>query len=202
MVRIVVAAMAVIALILGSLVGCGPAPPEAAFLAIPPNSYIPEEVQFVDISQGNITTWQWDFDNDGVVDSDLQYPKHTYSNPGNYTVSLTVVGPDGNDTEIKLDYLEFIPCPHFADFIAEPTEMRGRNAIQFTDLSVTNAAMGNVTSWAWDFDSDGRIDSDEQNPAYIYTRNGLYSVTLTVITPECEDTLTRHEYIRITGCSG
>jgi PKD repeat protein len=202
MVKIVVAAMAVIALILGSLVGCGPAPPEAEFLAIPPNCYAPEEVQFTDLSQGNVSTWQWDFDNDGVVDSDLQYPKHTYSNPGNYTVSLTVVGPDGNDTEIKLDYLEFIPCPRFADFIAEPTEMSGRNAIEFTDLSVTNAAMGNVTSWAWDFTSDGTVDSTEQNPAYIYTRNGLFSVTLTVITPECEDTLTRHEYIRITGCSG
>jgi PKD repeat protein len=80
--------------------------------------------------------------------------------------------------------------------------MEGRHPIQFTDLSVTDAAMGHVTSWAWDFNSDGRIDSNEQNPTHTYTRNGLYSVTLTVITPECEDTLTRHEYIRITGCSG
>jgi PKD repeat protein len=202
MVRIIVAAMAVIALILGSLVGCGPAPPEAEFTADSTTGYAPEGVQFTDLSQGNVSTWQWDFDNDGVVDSTLQNPKYTYSNPGNYTVSLTVVGPDGNDTEVKVDYLLFTSCPRFADFIADPTEMSGRNSIQFTDLSVTDASTGNVISWAWDFNSDGRIDSDEQNPTYTYTRNGLYSVTLTVITPECEDTLTRHEYIRITGCSG
>ncbi len=202
MAKTTAAVIGVIVLIAACLAGCGAAPPEAEFLAIPPNSYIPEEVQFADISQGNITARQWDFDNDGVVDSDLQYPKYTYSEPGNYTVSLTVIGPDGNDTEVKSDYLVFLPCPHFADFITDTTEMDGRNPIQFTDLSVIDAAMGNVTSWAWDFKSDGIIDSTEQNPAYIYTRNGTYSVTLTVTTPECEDTVTKKDYIRITGCSG
>jgi PKD repeat protein len=202
MVRIIMAVICVIVPVLAGLAGCGQASPEAAFLSIPPNCYAPEEVQFVDLSQGNITAWQWDFDNDGVVDSDLQFPKYTYNDPGNYTISLTVIGPDGNDTEIKSDYLKFIPCPHFADFIADITEMNGRNPIQFTDLSVTDTSMGNATSWAWDFNNDGTIDSTAQNPSYVYTRNGVYSVTLTVTTPECEDTVTKQDYIMVTGCSG
>jgi PKD repeat protein len=200
--RIIIAVICVVVPVLASLTGCGQASPEAEFLVIPPNCYAPEEVQFVDLAQGNITAWQWDFDNDGVVDSDLQFPKYTYSDPGNYTVSLTVIGPHGNDTEIKPDYLEFLPCPHFADFTSDTTEMYGRNPINFTDLSVTNASMGNATGWAWDFDNDGDTDSTEQNPAYVYTRNGIYSVTLTVTTPECVDTVTKKDYIRITGCSG
>jgi PKD repeat protein len=191
--------LGLISLLLAGLSGCGPTAPEAAFSAIPLNGYAPEEVQFTDLSEGNVTSWEWDFDSDGVVDSILQNPTHLFGNPGNYTVSLTVDGSGGNSTEVRVDYLQFIPCPRFADFVADPTEMSGRHPIQFTDLS--SSTSGNVTSWKWDFDSDGKIDSTEQNPQHTYNRNGLYAVSLTVTTPECDDTLTKHDYIKVTGCS-
>lgn len=195
---LVVAALLVIALAV--IVGCGTDAPEADFDASPLRAYAPEEVQFTDQSQGNVTSWAWDFNSDGVVDSVLQNPQYEFANPGTYTVSLTVSGTDGNDTEVKSEYIELIPCPNFADFIAEPTSMDGRHPIQFTDLSSSDPSLGTVIGWEWDFNSDGRIDSTEQNPTYTYLRNGVYSVTLTVTTAECEDTLTRQEYITITGC--
>jgi PKD repeat protein len=195
-------ALALIALLIASLTGCGPSAPESLFDANPLDGFAPEEVQFTDMSRGNVTDWAWDFDNDGIIDSIHQNPKHLYAHPGNYTVSLTVTGSGGNDTELKVDYLKFIPCPQFADFSAETTRMQGVHPIQFTDLTdITGLQVGNITSWAWDFNSDGTIESTEQNPRHTYTRNGLYSVTLTVTTPECEDTLTRYEYITVTGCS-
>ena len=189
--------ISVVALSLANMVGCGPAAPEADFSASPLGGYAPEDIQFTDLSTGNVTSWQWDFNDDGVLDSTLQNPLQTFINPGNYTVSLVVAGEGGNDTEVKTEYIVITPCPKFAEFIAEPTSMSGRNPIQFTDIST-----GNVTSWSWDFDSDGAIDSNEQNPQHTYTRNGMYSVTLTVSTSECTDTLTKYHHIKITGCSG
>ena len=82
-----------------------------------------------------------------------------------------------------------------ADFMAEPTSGVGATIVHFTDKST-----GNVTGWAWDFNSDGVVDSTEQNPTHIFTRDGLFSVTLTITTPNCTDTLTKVDYISITGC--
>ena len=175
------------------LLGCTP-PPEAQFTALPTTGCAPKEVQFTDLSEGNIDTWEWDFDNDGQVDSTLQNPQYTYDNSGTYTVSLTVSGPGGSDSEAKIAYLEFVP-PCRADFTAEPTFGEGSTKVQFSDLST-----GEITSWAWDFNGDGVIDSTEQNPAYLYSRNGRYSVALTIVGPSCEDTLTKRNYIEIVEC--
>ena len=50
----------------------------------------PLTVTFTDKSTGNPISWEWDFDNDGTVDSYAQNPTHTYNNLGWYTVKLTV----------------------------------------------------------------------------------------------------------------
>ena len=88
------------------------------------------------------------------------------------------------------------PYPCHADFSAEPTECDGPTRVQFTDRST-----GEITGWAWDFDGDGDIDSTEQNPAHYYDETGRYSVTLTITGPGCQDTLTKEDYIDVTGCS-
>lgn len=58
----------------------------------------PLTVQFTDLSK-NAVAWSWDFDNDGMKDSTKQNPVTTYSNPGNYTVNLTV--SNGKDKDSK-----------------------------------------------------------------------------------------------------
>ncbi|GAG42789.1 unnamed protein product, partial [marine sediment metagenome] len=136
------------------------------------------EVQFTDLSEGEVDTWEWDFDNDGLVDSTFQSPQHTYSEPGTYTISLTVSGPGGNDSEIKIAYLEIAPASCEADFVADPTTGYVPVVVQFTDLSE-----GEVNTWEWDFDNDGLVDSTLQNPQYIYNDTGTYTVSLTVSGP-------------------
>jgi len=83
----------------------------------------------------------------------------------------------------------------YTDFFAEPTECEGPTWVQFTDQST-----GEITNWEWDFDGDGTIDSTEQNPEHYYSRDGFYSVTLIITGPDCEDRLTRDNYIEVTGC--
>lgn len=193
-------------LLLSFAAGCSTSGPEAAFSATPRTGYPPLDVQFTDESTGEIETWEWDFDSDGTVDSTEQNPQFTYDETGNYTVSLKVSGPAGSNTMTKAAYVKVQTGPRFAGFVVEPTpgnckvqgeglSCTGTTTVQFTDTST-----GEVLSWAWDFDGDGDIDSTEQNPSYTYRHDGVYSVTLTITTPTCEDTITKYDYISITGC--
>ena len=204
--------LALITLLLVALTGCsnnaapeagvaatptssGTPSPEARFSVTSTTGYVPFGVQFIDRSIGHMDTWQWDFDNDGIVDSTVRNPWYTYKDVGNYTVSLTVSGPDGSDTEVKTDFIEVSPHPGLANFSAQPTYGDGATTVQFTDMST-----GNITSWAWDFESDGIVDSTEQNPTHSYTEKLRYSVTLTVTTAETTDSLTKPDYINLSGC--
>jgi PKD repeat protein len=78
-------------------------PPDARFEADTTSGDIPLTVQFLDQSMGDITAWLWDFgDGDSSTGSD---PEHTYTIAGVYTVTLTVTGPEGTDSETKADYI-------------------------------------------------------------------------------------------------
>lgn len=77
---------------------------DADFTCTPVSGAAPLEVTCTDESTGNITGWSWDF-GDGTTSTDQNPAAHTYNANGNYTVSLTVTGPDGSDTESKTDYI-------------------------------------------------------------------------------------------------
>ena len=115
-------------------------------------------------------TWLWDF-GDGSTSTE-QNPVHTYTSPGNYTVTLTVTdscGVTANDTTYAWVYS---PLEADAD---GPYEGTAGIPIQFN---------GNATggcppyTWFWDF-GDGST-STEQNPVHTYESPGNYTVTLTV----------------------
>lgn len=57
-------------------------------------------VGFRDLSEGDIESWRWDFD-DGTI-SDERHPIHRYGKPGEYTVVLTVRGPAGEAKRVKV----------------------------------------------------------------------------------------------------
>lgn len=50
----------------------------------------PLTVNFTDVSVGTASDWKWDVDFDGTVDYSSQNPSHTYTVPGNYSVSLEI----------------------------------------------------------------------------------------------------------------
>ena len=78
-------------------------PVVANFTAYPTSGPASLAVQFTDAAAGNITAWLWGFGDD--VTSTLQSPTYTYALTGTFTVSLTVSGPEGNDMEVKADYI-------------------------------------------------------------------------------------------------
>lgn len=81
--------------------GCpaGASGPAADFTAVPLAGTVPLQVQFTDASTGSITQWSWDF-GDGASSLELN-PAHVFDSAGSYTVSLTVTGSEGSDTEVK-----------------------------------------------------------------------------------------------------
>lgn len=60
-----------------------------------------------------------------------------------------------------------------ASFTMSPVSGFAPLSVTFTDTST-----GSPTGWSWDFNGDGVIDSTAQNPTYVYSAPGLYSVTL------------------------
>ena len=71
--------------------------PIADFIAHPLSGPAPLTVQFEDKSQGFPTSWFWTFgDETGSYDV---APRHVYSEPGVYTVSLSVTSDEGNDVK-------------------------------------------------------------------------------------------------------
>ncbi len=66
--------------------------------------------------------------------------------------------------------------------------------IEFTDLSV---AKPDLVSWAWDFDNNGSIDSEEQNPIWTYQNPGNFTVSLTISNEAATETITRQDLIQV-----
>lgn len=75
----------------------------ADFAAFPRSGTAPLTVQFIDRSVGGPTAWSWNF-GDGSQ-SHEQYPVHTYTRAGIYTVSLTITDGSQSDTETKRGYI-------------------------------------------------------------------------------------------------
>ncbi|WP_199880269.1 PKD domain-containing protein [Flammeovirga pacifica] len=61
------------------------------------------KVKFTDLSIGDIVDWLWNF-GDGNT-SEEQHPEHTYTEEGDYTVSLKVSNEGGEDTKTMENYI-------------------------------------------------------------------------------------------------
>ncbi|KAF5050001.1 PKD domain protein [anaerobic digester metagenome] len=175
--------------------GSGGDAPVANFTAIPTSGDSPLNVTFTDASTGSPTSWAWDFENDGTIDSTERNATFTYTTASTYTVNLTVANEAGSNTTVKTDYITVSSggsggdAP-VANFTANVTSGDAPLAVAFTDLS-TNTP----TSWAWDFENDGITDSTEQNPVHIYNTVGTYTVNLTVTNDAGSDSAVKTDYI-------
>jgi uncharacterized repeat protein (TIGR01451 family) len=78
-------------------------PVQADFTAWPTSGVAPLTVVFTNTSGGDYTASLWDF-GDGITGT-LESPTHIYTAAGVYTVTLTVSGPGGSDTETKAAFI-------------------------------------------------------------------------------------------------
>jgi len=171
-------------------------PLSASFTGSPTSGCEDLIVNFTDGSTGAVDAWAWDF-GDGNT-SAAQHPAHTYTEPGIYTVSLTVHEGADTDTETKDGYItvaESLPTAAFTGgpLLSGPPPL----SVNFTDQS---SVCGNepIVAWAWDFDNDGITDSTEQNPTEVFTWLGSYTVSLTITDSDGDSaTKTAENYVYV-----
>jgi serine protease len=165
----------------------GGTPPVAEFSGSPTSGCAPLTVSFTDLTSGEVDTWDWDFGDGGS--SGARNPDHQYSNPGDYTVSLTVTGPNGSDTETKTNYISVEASPAAA-FTGSPTSGCAPLTVNFI-----NQSTGGIGSYDWDFGDGG--SSTAQNPSHQYTGAGTYTVSLSITGPCGSDSEVKTDYITV-----
>ena len=148
---------------------------------------VPFTVNFNNTSLNGIS-YQWNF-GDGNTSSQTN-PSHTYTSPGNYTVSLITTNVNGcSDTLIKANYIK-IKLPQ--------VNINGLPEKGCAPLSHSFSATVNsiepVTAWHWDF-GDGNT-STSASPTHIFSA-GVYDIQVIITTASgCTDTAIIHSGIK------
>lgn len=123
--------------------GALPGPPSgpvlvADFWANYTSGDFPLAVDFIDSSSPDPTSWFWNF-GDGNVSMDQYPPTHTYTEPGVYTVTLTVNNASGSsDDEVKTGYITVTQHMHVASISVGRAAQGGGKWSGTADVIVVN----------------------------------------------------------------
>ena len=150
-------------------------PVVANFNANPSSGMVPLEVAFSDQSEGDITSWLWNF-GDGTTSTEPN-PTHTYTEIDKYTVSLAVTGPKGSDTKTRTDYISVGRIPAME--------------IEETKILAEDGTYSDMFGYSVAIDDDYAIvgtlgDADNgksSGAAYIFKREGDTWVQMTRLIP-------------------
>ena len=125
---------------------------------------------------GEIVSYQWDFDGDGVIDTETSVPitVYEYDSGGLFTPRLYAVD-DLSERAMRERTID-VNAPPTAQFQISSFEPCELELVTLTDLS--HDSDGTIVQWSWDF-GDGTI-SDEVSPSHVYQQNGAMEIILTV----------------------
>lgn len=176
-----------------------------------PTATAGQVVQFINRSQGNIDSFEWDF-GDGRLSTN-EDPIHMYKEPGSYTVKLSVAGASGEFTRVVENYISIEPFEASGEFAPEkPLEAKfswEQTGVPFTieyadgpeakhtehyavlnNASVTRNKLPLVIQFingskrkdaTYHWDFGDGQSSDLPDPIHLYDRPGVYAVKFTVI---------------------
>ena len=132
---------------------------------------------------------RWDFENDGVWDTDFGYHKktnHQYSAPGIYTVQMEILDKGGSrDTTTNSVVVIESNNPPTAEFSVTPDS--GNIDTEFTFDASNSYDLEDQTAdlkVRWDFEDDGNWDTDYRFNKIIthqYSQAGQYKIKLQVV---------------------
>lgn len=122
---------------------------------------------------GKIVKYVWNFGDGNIIETNSSKITHIYTNPGTYKVTLTVYDNLNSSSSITKTVNVFYIKANFTC----PNIVYVNQTINFTDSSIT--IPGYIKEYIWNF-GDGST-SNEPNPTHKYTKEGVYTVTLTII---------------------
>lgn len=138
-----------------------------------------------------LQSYSWDL-GDGSVSANVS-PTQTYTGAGTYNVVLhytTLSGCTGVSNTLPI----VVSKPFTADFHAEATTVCTGAAVAFGSSVLADEG---AISTSWNF-GDGSADAFTPVSAYhTYTEPGVYTVTLSIATAGCQQTVTKTNYITV-----
>jgi len=152
-----------------------------------------DNVVFTDLSEGQPSSWSWEFEGGTPAKSDLSSPTVSYTKPGTYAVSLEIKNSETSAIEKKTGYITVNYRDVAAGFTASATSIKQNESVTFTDQS-----SGLPTEWAWEFKSGTTvITSAVQNPVVQFAIPGIYTATLIAKNPKGANTVVKQNLITV-----
>ena len=146
--------------------------------------------QFTDqstIGNAALSNWNWDFDNDGIINNITQNPTFIFSGSGLFPVNLNIVDVNGCVHDTTLDVV--VSANPLAAFTFSD-ECFG-TATSLTNQSNDNGGTTPIDTWEWDFENNGTVDDVNQNPSNLFPIEGNHTVELLVTSVlGCKDSVT------------
>ncbi len=174
--------------------------PTVDFTASSMKGCVPFDVTFNSSStagSGNISSYHWDFGDGTTLEGRTLTQQHTYLDPTNASISLTVVNSHGCHTTLKKEKLvEVLPLLD-VQFSADKQYLcKVDEPVKFTN-STTGPG---IISYQWDFGNGGT--SVEKSPIKVFNTKGTYTVKLTAISSEgCTASETQTNYLNVADYS-
>ncbi len=130
----------------------------------------------------SVVSWQWDF-GDLSFFSTKQNPKHRYTVPGSYNVSLRIENAIGCvDYESKNINIVTKPKAAFGDLVSCVSE-------NYTPLDSSLVNNDTIATWKWTI---AGTQYTQPAPVHFFADTGIYNVTLKVTTLNgCSDSITK-----------
>ena len=175
--------------------------PVANFTWTPTEPEATQTVTFTDLStdpNGDVLVYLWNFGDSSATEA-TQNPTHAYAIAGNYTITLAVSDGQLSNTMTKIITVKpkTIPSANLtAEFTWGPARPIEGQIVGFVDMSVYTGT-GNLT-YSWNL-GNGQT-SNVKNPTTIYTKYGIYNITLTVTDGTVTSTKTKQVVVDQKPC--
>ena len=117
----------------------GDEPVLANFSTIDKEVHITTPVEFSNFSIGDIQEYQWDFDNNGSIDSYEEEPSYIFQDTGYYSVKLSIVGEDSTNSFIRENYIHIIDTTtninenYFNSLFIRPNPFKDNFTVNFSN---------------------------------------------------------------------
>ncbi|GAA0527418.1 PKD repeat-containing protein [Halorubrum aquaticum] len=170
--------------------------PSATFTISPTTPEVGDPVSFdatgSDDPDENISSYEWDFTDDGTTDASGATTFHGFSDGGEYTVSLTVTDAEGA-TDTATQSLTVVEPPT-ADLSVSASEVTAGEEIELVATGSSDPD-GTIVEYRWDLDGDGTVETTGERVTHAYESPGEYEVRVTVVdgdelTDEARSTVT------------
>ncbi len=161
------------------------AAPQVAFSVNPSGVCLGQSVQFSDQSTGGsgsaMTGWQWNFGDGTPISTGSANPTKTYTNPGQYTVTLIATDANGCQGTATINQAVAISTPPTLNIITTPSPVLACEpplTVSFANTSTSNSPTGGGLTWNWNF-GNGQTSTAAIPPPVTYTTQGTFTIAVT-----------------------